>query len=75
MVMAQVCQTKDPRFKTIRLQNCLNLLFFKGQSNKYQGFLKIKSKSNQNLSILLLNLVINLLYSSYIVIHVREDDL
>ena len=40
MVMAQVYQTKDSRFKTIWwLKNCLSLSSFKGQSNEYQGFL------------------------------------
>ena len=41
VVRAQVYQTKDPRFKTIRwLKNCLSISSFKGQSNKYQEFLR-----------------------------------
>ena len=37
MVRAQVYQTKDPRFKTIRwLKNCLSISSFKSQSNEYR---------------------------------------
>ena len=40
VVRAQVYQTKDPWFKTIRwLKNWLSISSFKGQSNGYQGFL------------------------------------
>ena len=40
VVKAQVYQTKDPRFKSIRwLENRHSISSFKAQSNDYQGFL------------------------------------